>query len=78
MSTLSIRLPESLHRNLKIAAQADGVSINQFISLAVAEKLAALQTFDLIAKRAEGASRESFLAAMAQVPKGDVAEDDRT
>lgn len=78
MSTLSVRLPDSLHRNLKQAAEADGISINQFISLAVAEKLAVLQTYDLIAQRAKGASRESFLAAMAHVPLEGVKNGDET
>ena len=76
MSTLSLRLPDSLHNNLKRAADEDGISINQFISLAVAEKLSALQTYDIIAERAKGASRESFLEAMALVPKGEVVEGD--
>jgi hypothetical protein len=76
MSNLSLRLPDSLHRSLKLAAEADGISVNQFISLAVAEKLSALQTYDLIAERAKGASRESFLKAMAMVPKGEVRDED--
>lgn len=76
MSTLSLRLPDSLHNNLKRAAEADGISINQFISLAVAEKLSALQTYDIIAERARGASRESFLEAMALIPRGEVVEGD--
>jgi uncharacterized protein (DUF1778 family) len=76
MSSLSLRLPDSLHRHLKQAAEVDGVSINQFISLAVAEKLSALQTYDIIAERAKGASRESFLQAMAMIPKGPIAEGD--
>jgi hypothetical protein len=76
MSNLSVRLPDSLHRNLKNAAEADGISVNQFISLAVAEKLSALQTYDIIAERAKGASHESFLKAMAMVPKGKVQEGD--
>jgi len=76
MSNLSLRLPDSLHRSLKLAADADGVSINQFVSLAVAEKLSALQTFDIIAERAKGSSRESFLQAMALVPKGAVVPGD--
>ena len=72
MSTLSLRLPESLHRTVKAAAEHDGISVNQFISLAVAEKLSALQTYDLIADRAKNSSRERFFAAMALVPKGEV------
>lgn len=76
MSSLNLRLPESIHRNLKIAAEVDGVSINQFISIAIAEKLSALQTYDIIAERAKGGSRESFLQAMALIPKGPVVEGD--
>jgi len=72
MSSLSLRLPDSLHRHLKQAAEADGISINQFISLAVAEKLSALQTYDILAERAKGSSRNAFLQAMAMVPKGPV------
>jgi uncharacterized protein (DUF1778 family) len=76
MSSLSLRLPDSIHRHLKRAAEVDGISIDQFIILAVAEKLSALQTYDIIAERARGASRESFLQAMALVPNGPIAEGD--
>lgn len=76
MSTLSLRLPNSLHRTLKTAADHDGVSINQFVSLAVAEKLSALQTYDYIRERAKGASRDKFLEAMSLIPSGEVVEGD--
>ena len=76
MRTLSLRIPDSLHRTLKSAAEQDGVSINQFVSLAVAEKLSALQTFNLIAERAAKGSQQNFLKAMSMVPAGDVVEGD--
>lgn len=75
MSALTIRLADSLHQHLKQAAESDGVSVNQFISLAVAEKISALRTYDLIAKRAARGSKEKFLEALAAVP--DVAPDPR-
>jgi len=53
---------------LREAAEIDGISVNHFISLAVAEKLSALQTYDLIARRAEKGSREAFLEALAAIP----------
>lgn len=77
MSTLSLRIPDSLHRTLKSAAEQDGVSINQFVSLAVAEKISALQTFNLIAEKAAKGSQENFLKAMSMVPAGKVVEDDK-
>ncbi len=68
MTTLSIRLPESLHKGVQAAARRDGISINQFVASAVAEKLAALLTEDYLAERAERGNREAYLAALAQVP----------
>ena len=71
MSTLSLRIPDSLHRTLKDAAEQDNVSINQFVSIAVAEKLSVLQTFNLIAERAAKGSQKKFRKAMSMVPGGD-------
>jgi hypothetical protein len=77
MSTLSLRLPESLHKNLRAVVQREGISINQFVTLAVAEKLAALMTEEYLLARAQRGSRENYLAALAQVPDTEPAEPDR-
>lgn len=76
MSTLSLRIPDSLHRTLKDVAEQDGVSINQFVSLAVAEKISALQTFHLISEKAAKGSQENFLKAMSMVPDGEIVDGD--
>jgi hypothetical protein len=68
MSTLSLRLPESLHKRVRDLAQQEGISINQFISTAVAEKLAALMTVEYLEQRAKQGSREKFRAVLAKVP----------
>ena len=68
MSTLSLRLPDSLHKQVRELAQQDGISINQFISTAVAEKLSALMTEDYLEQRAQRGSREKFLAVLAKAP----------
>ncbi len=68
MSTLSLRLPESLHKRLADLAAQEGVSINQLINSAVAEKTVALVTEDYLATRASRASRSRFLSALAKVP----------
>jgi len=52
MSALSLRLPESIHRHIREIARKEGVSINQFISSAVSEKISALMTEDYLEKRA--------------------------
>jgi len=38
MSSLSLRLPDFLHRKIRELAEQDHISINQFIATAVAEK----------------------------------------
>jgi hypothetical protein len=75
MSTLSVRLPESLHKKIKELAEKEGVSMNQFITLAVSEKMSALLTVDYLKSRAEKASKQNFKHIMDQVP--DVEPDDQ-
>ena len=77
MSTLSLRLPDSLHRKAKEVAEKEGVSINQFVTLAVAEKLSALITEDYLQERAKRGSRSRYDAALAQVPDFEPPEYDR-
>lgn len=68
MSAMSIRLPESLHRNARAYAEQEGVSVNQLIATALAEKLAALGAQDYLASRAARASRAKFQRALDHVP----------
>jgi hypothetical protein len=68
VSTLSLRLPNSIHQSAKIFAQREGISINQLAATALAEKLAALATETFINERAARSSRAAFAAALASVP----------
>jgi predicted transcriptional regulator len=68
MTTLSLRLPDSLHRRVRELAKQDRVSINQLITTAVTEKMAALMTVDYLEDRARRGERERFLAVLAKVP----------
>ncbi len=68
MSTISLRLPTSLHEGLREVARKEGVSINQLITSAVAEKLAALETERYLADRAARGRRDLFEAALSKVP----------
>lgn len=58
MSTLSLRLPNSLHRQAKALAEKDDISLNQFITLALAEKVAVTSVDDYLAVRAARAARQ--------------------
>ena len=51
MSTLSLRLPDSLHETARTLAREEHVSVNQLISTAVAEKISALMTETYLLKR---------------------------
>lgn len=51
MAAYPLRLPRSLKETVTLAAERDGTSINQFIAIAVAEKLAVLDTERFFAER---------------------------
>jgi hypothetical protein len=57
-----------LHKKVKEVADRDNVSINQMITVALAEKLSALETEDYLGKRARRGSREKYLKALSRVP----------
>jgi hypothetical protein len=77
MSTLSIRLPQSLHERVRELAAREGVSINQLIAAALGEKMSALMTADYLEARARRGTCEKFLAALDQVPDVDPESQDR-
>ena len=77
MSTLSVRLPESLHKHLKEMADKEGVSMNQFITLAVSEKVSTLLTLDYLTERARRCDLEIFEGLLEKVPDKEPEEYDK-
>ena len=78
MSTLSLRLPDSLHRKLRELAKQEGVSINQFLATAAAEKMAALATQEYLQGRAVHGRKTKFRKVLKKVPsKMPIAGDER-
>jgi hypothetical protein len=75
MSTISLRLPESLHQQARQLAQQENISINQLVATALAEKMSALMTETYLEQRAARASREKFEVALGKVPG--IAPDDQ-
>lgn len=67
MSTLSLRIPDSLHERVRELAVRENISINQFISTAVAEKLSAWLTEEYLAERAKRGSLTKFRRALSKV-----------
>ena len=68
MSTLSLRLPDSLHRKIRELAERDDISINQFLATAAAEKAAALLTADYLQERGRRGDARLFDRLLARVP----------
>ena len=67
MSAISLRLSDSLHRQVRDLAHREGVSINQLITTAVAEKLSALLTQEYFEKRAQRGSRRKYDRALRRI-----------
>src|SRR5258706_2265171 len=59
-STYPLRLPRSVKAEVERRAKADGISVNQFVATAVAEKLAAMNTAAFFAERRERADLAAF------------------
>lgn len=69
MSALNLRLPESVHRHIREIAQHEGVSINQFISTAVSEKISAILTEEYLEHRAKRSKKGAFKKILDRVPR---------
>jgi hypothetical protein len=68
MTRVSLQLPPSIHERAKVLAKRDGVSLDQLVTLALAEKMSALETEDYLRTRAARGSRGKFDRAMAKIP----------
>ena len=68
MSALSLRLPNSLHERARELAEREGISINQLVATALAEKISAIMTEEYLEQRAKRGSRAKFLRALRHVP----------
>jgi hypothetical protein len=77
MSTISLRLPNSLHETARALAKKEEISLNQLITLALAEKISALLAEEYLGRRAGRGDRKKFRQAMAKVANTQPDEADR-
>ena len=68
MSTVTFQMPESLAQQLRECAARAGVTLDQLLSSAAAEKLSALMTGEHLRQRALRAKREDFAAFLDASP----------
>ena len=73
--TFPLRLPLSLKAAVEAISERDGTSMNQFLVVVAAEKIAAMQTETFFAERAGRADREAFRRLLdrggGEVPRAD-------
>lgn len=69
-SNFALRLQPSLLDELRKAAEAEGVALNQLINVAVAEKVSALRTEDYFLQRARRADRAETLRILEKAGRG--------
>lgn len=67
MSTISLRLPDSLHESVRELAKEDNISINQFVATALAEKMSALVTEQYLSDRAKKGNKKKFKNVLTKV-----------
>jgi hypothetical protein len=73
----NVAVPESLLKQVRELSEKEGITVDQFISSAIAEKAAAWTTVEYLKERAQRGSREKFLQALSKVPKVEPIEDDK-
>lgn len=69
-SNFALRLQPALLEQLRKAAAAEGVALNQLINVAVAEKLSALRTEEYFEQRSRRADRVQTLRILKKAGKG--------
>lgn len=77
MSTLSIRLPDSLHKEIKKLSKKDGISINQFVTTALSEKITALETELYLKERSKLGNKKEYLNVLKKVQNNEPEEYDK-
>ena len=78
MSTITIKIPEYLRRQVEALSSAEGFSIDQFFATAASEKLSVIRELDYIEQRASRANDEKFEEVLKSIPaSSDIPEWDR-
>ena len=77
-STYPLKLPISIKRAAQRLAKEDGVSLNQWIAVAVAQKIGVVETAaEFFEKRSAGGFREGLAEVLARAPDNPPDEIDR-
>jgi hypothetical protein len=64
MTETMISIPDSLYHGVQALVAKEAMSFDQFVALALGEKLSALMTEDYLGQRAQRGQRDKFLAVL--------------
>ena len=76
MSNYALRLPDSLMKYARVVAKKDKTTLNQLFITAIAEKISALQTEELLKARAMHASEEEYWKILSRVSSAPTSKED--
>ena len=68
MSTLTVSIPDSVRSRIEFFAGKDGVSVEQYVSAVLAQRIAVADADSVVQKRAKQGSPERLLELLAAAP----------
>lgn len=74
MTRLTVQLPDSVSRKAERMAANDGITLEQLVAAAVAEKVSAVESTSEVLRRAARADEKAVRRVLAKVPAGNPAE----
>jgi len=74
---VALRLPDSLGMSLKEFSKHENISMNQFISTAIAEKLTALKTYDYLEEKSKKGGAAHLKSMLKKVPSVEPLDEDK-
>ena len=77
MTQLNITIPDSIYNCVQALASKENMSIDQFVALALGEKMSALMTEDYLVQRAKQGQRDKFIAVLDAAPDVEAIEEDK-
>ena len=77
MTQLNITIPDSIYNCVQALASKENMSIDQFVALALGEKMSALMTEDYLLQRAKQGQRDKFIAVLDAAPDVEAIEEDK-
>ncbi len=73
----NLSVPDSLLKQVRELAEKEGVTLEQFISSAIAEKAAAWMTVEYLKQRAARGDKQKFMQVLSKIPDTEPIKQDR-